>query len=253
MKREGSNSSNTSGSGHGEKQSQSEDQNTTTTAAAVRPPTSVLIPNTRGESNNYNNNNNSHSTNNNTSGGGATKDVIQLDSELISDSLMNEIKENISPEHTITATNSAAVGQQQQQQQQPSPQLLQVRTSLLPPLGESSEMSVHRVKFKLGSTEDFDDLLMAEDEELNSPTDDGDSPQPQQQQRCGSTSGLTSDDSCLSLDVEGGIGQIARDSMVILNSSSSGGGGGGGGSGGGVNGGTGGGVKTSSPITSKGE
>lgn len=184
----------------------------------IKPPPSVL--NTRGEPHNNNNNN---ITNNRSEVGGAA-DVIQLDSELIiSDvSLMNEIKENISPEHTITA---ATVVHQQQQQQ------------MRPVLGESGSM---RVKFQLGSTEDFDELLMAEDEELGGGGGDGESP----------PRGLASDDSCLSLEVEGGIGQIARDSMVIFNTSggSSGSNGGGGGSAGG-----GGVVKASSPITSKSE
>lgn len=173
----------------------------------------VLIPNTRSESNN-----NAMGSSKEAVGGAA---ALQLDSELISDSLMNEIKENISPEHTITAS---AV---QQQQQGRSP-LTQGGGDLV------------RVKFKLGSTEDFDELLMAEDEELLM-----ESPQ-RPYSTSGSTGGggMTSDDSCLSLDVEGGIGQIARDSMVMFNSSASGGGGG---SGGGAS------VKASSPITSKGE
>lgn len=194
----------------------------------------VLIQRSKSESNN--NTINSSTTKEGggaAAGGGAVPSpsmgdtVFQLESELISDSLMNEIKENISPEHTITANS---VQQQQQQNQQ-----------LRSPLGQSgggpgdneNKGELVRVKFKLGSTEDFDDLLMAEDEELllESP----------QRVSSVSTSGLTSDDSCLSLDVEGGIGQIARDSMVMFNTS------------GGSSGGGGGTMKASSPITSKGE
>lgn len=182
-------------------------------AAAATARQTVLIPNTRSESNN-----NAMGSSKEAVGGAA---ALQLDSELISDSLMNEIKENISPEHTITAS---AVQQQQQQGRSP---LTQGGGDLV------------RVKFKLGSTEDFDELLMAEDEELLM-----ESPQ-RPYSASGSTGGgeMTSDDSCLSLDVEGGIGQIARDSMVMFNSSASGGGGSGGGAS----------VKASSPITSKGE
>ena len=147
----------------------------------------------------------------------ATPKEVEVGGELISESLMNEIKENISPEQTITASS---VQQQQQQQQQQSGD----RKSS--PLGGGENMSADamRVKFKLGSTEDFDDLLRAEDEELMLE-------RPQS-----SSTVLTSDDSCLSLDVEGGIGQIARDSMVMFNTSDGGGGGGGGG------------MKTSSPL-----
>lgn len=177
------------------------------------------VLNTREESSNNNNNNISNNrevgagnqSNANATTTTTSNEIIQLDQELIADvSLMNEIKENISPEHTITAT--AAV------------------QSMRPVLGESSLM---RVKFQLGSTEDFDELLMAEDEELGHGEDGGGSP---------ASRGMTSDDSCLSLD-EGGIGQIARDSMVIFNTS--------GGSSGCPGGGAG--VKASSPITSKGE
>lgn len=151
-------------------------------------------------------NNKSESNNNNLAG----PEMIQLgSSDLV---LMNEMKENISPEHTITAST---VLQQQK-----------------------SELV--RVKFKLGSTEDFDELLMAEDEELDA-EGDGSPPQQQHQQGKGNSGspGLNSDDSCLSLDVENGIGQIARDSMVMFNTS-----GGSSGSGGAA-------VKASSPVTSK--
>lgn len=158
---------------------------------------SVLIPaNNKSESNN----------NSNITG----PEIIQLGaSDLMR---MNEMKENISPEHTITASTV--------QQQQ--------RSELV------------RVKFKLGSTEDFDELLMAEDEELEM---DGDGSPSQQGKGNSGSPGLTSDDSCLSLDVENGIGQIARDSMLMFNTS---GGSSGSGSGGAA-------VKASSPVTSKAE
>lgn len=188
---------------------------------------SVLLPNTRCESNS-----------NTITGvkdviGSTLNEVIQLDSDLMSDSLMNEIKENISPEHTITASST-----QQPQQQRRSPLSEGACPSGENSNNESSRGELARVKFRLGSTEDFDDLLMAEDEELLM----------ESTQRGGSSTGLTSDDSCLSLDVEGGIGCIARDSMVMFNTS--GGGGSGSGGGGSNNGGP---LKASSPIATNAE